>query len=119
MHTTSPHWLPMHVAGDHAKTVHAVLGQKALCGAPLPPGAEGWLWQRGHGVTCAACRQRHIIVEARRNPRPPVTRRNEYKQTWREYSAVETKRLVVFVCQYCATAAAVVALAALYDWLWG
>jgi hypothetical protein len=48
-------WDPMMKVGDDAETIHAVpTGTRAVCGEAS---SRGWLWHRGHAVSCQRCLQ--------------------------------------------------------------
>jgi hypothetical protein len=75
-------WDSMVMVGDEAHVIHAVpTGTRALCG---DESSEGWLWQRGHDVTCERCidiiLQQELdadsIVQRLRRDDVPVTREN-------------------------------------------
>jgi hypothetical protein len=61
-------WLPMRIASDPERVVHAVIDQRALCGLELAPASIGWLWVRGDDVSCEECWQKHLEAELERDP---------------------------------------------------
>jgi hypothetical protein len=54
-------WVPMMMVEDETHAIHAVpTGNRAVCG---DESRLGWVWRRGHGITCQRCCQRLLEEE--------------------------------------------------------